>query len=315
MSRMFPTPNFSRLANGARRLILPALVLTSAACDSNPTEPMRSPSAPRPSSAMTGALDPKGKILVTSSTPDNKLYLADPVTANVDQLTFGPGSYQTGSWSADFEKITFQKGLWGGLWTMNADGSNETQVLAMGTRASVFSPDGKFIAFIANVPYPQVHTVELATGVVKQLTNLPGIGLRISWSVDGKKLLFTKEDAAAIGNLFTMAPDGTGLKQITRCAKVYCNDGHFSPDGTQIAFVYGDRVATIGANGANLKMVTGPKDPQPHWPSWSPDGKQLAYERYAGAYSHDIWVVDLASGAMKPVMTSRIDDTTPGWSR
>jgi hypothetical protein len=30
---------------------------------------------------------------------------------------------------------------------------------------------------------------------------------------------------------------------------------------------------------------------------------------------HNIWVVDLASGATKAVVTSRVDDTTPSWSR
>ena len=52
---------------------------------------------------------------------------------------------------------------------------------ALGGRSTdSFSPDGNYIAFIANVPDAQVHTVELATGAVKQLTNLTGIGLRIS---------------------------------------------------------------------------------------------------------------------------------------
>ena len=311
MLATLPTPIFSRVAIAVRQLLLPALVLTSAACD-NPTEPIRS--QPRPTFALTAPIDAKGQILFTSGSTENKLFLADPVTTNVVQLPSGPGDYSVGSWSADYTKITFSKGLWGGLWMMDADGSNETQVLAMPlVMASVFSPDGQYIAFIANVPNAQVHTVELATGVVKQLTNLTGIGLRISWSVDGKKLLFAKQDAGS-GNLFTIAPDGTGLKQITRC-KVFCWDGQFSPDGTQIAFIYQSRVATMAATGGNVQMVTGPKDPQPHWPSWSPDGKQLAYERYAGTQHHNIWVVDLPSGTIKPVVESRVDDTTPSWSR
>ena len=311
MLRTFPTPIFSRLASAVRQLLLPTLVMASAACD-NPTEPIRS--HPRPTFALTAPLA-KGQILVTSSSSVSQLFVADPVTTNVVQLTSGPDDHSVGSWSANYDKITFSKGLWGGLWMMDADGTNETQVLAMPlVRSSVFSPDGKYIAFIANVPDAQVHTVELATGVVKQLTKLPGIGLRISWSVDGKKLLFTKEDAG-IGNLFTIAPDGTGLKQLTKCIKVYCNDGHFSPDGTQIAFIYGGQVATMAANGGNIKTVTSAADPQPHYPSWSPKSDQLAYERYAGAYHHDIWVVDLANGATTPVVTSRVDDTTPSWSR
>jgi Tol biopolymer transport system component len=302
------------LANAVRGLLFPALILASAACD-NPTEPMRSKPAPAPSFArITPAPAPKGPILFTSGYSQSMLLTVDPATLNVVQVSMGTGNYESGTWSADFTKITFMKGYGNGLWTMDANGMNEVQVLAMpSVRASVFSPDGKFIAFIANVPDPQVHILELATSQVTQLTKLTGIGLRISWSVDGKKLLFTKEDAG-IGNLFTIAPDGTGLQQITHCVKVYCNDGQFSPDGTQIAFVYGGRIATIAANGANLKPVTSPNDPQPHWPSWSPKGNQLAYERQLG-YQHDIWVVDLGNGVTTPVVTNRVDDTMPSWSR
>ena len=315
MSSTLSTPIVSRIAVAVRQLLLPALVLTSAACDNtnSPTEPVRS--QPRPSLAVDAPFDPKGQILVTVSSIGNQLFLADPVTTNTVQLTGGPGDPQTAGWSADFKKITFSKGLWGGLWMMDADGANQTQVLTMPlVRSSVFSSDGKYIAFIANVPDAQVHTVELATGVVKQLTNLPGIGLRISWSLDGKKLLFAKQDAGS-GNLFTIAPDGTDLRQITRCSKMYCSDGQFSPDGTQIAFIYQNRVATMSASGGSVQMVTGPKEPQPHWPSWSPDGKQLAYERDGGRRSNDIWVVDLASGAKTAVVTSGGDDTAPSWSR
>jgi len=308
-----PSPIFSRVADAVRHLLLPALAVTAAAACDTPTatEPIRS--QPRPSFTRT-APGAKGPILFTSSANESKLYLVDPVTTNVTQLPSGPGDYATGSWSADFTRITFSKGLWGGLWIMDANGSNETQVLAMPlVRSSVFSPDGQYIAFIANVPDAQVHTVEIATGQVKQLTNLTGIGLRISWSADGKKLLFARQDGS-YGNLFTILPDGTGLKQITRCTKAFCWDGQFSPDGTQIALIYGGQVATMAANGANLKTVTSAADPQPHYPSWSPNGKQLAYERYA-SLQHDIWVVDLGSGATTPVVTSRVDDTTPSWSR
>ena len=310
MLTTLPAP-ISRVANTVRQLLIPTLVLTSVACD-NPTEPIRS--QPRPTFARL-ASNAKAPILFTSGSPENKLFIVDPVTTNVVQLPSGPGAYSVGSWSGDYTKITFSKGLWGGLWMMDADGSNETQVLAMPlVRSSVFSPDGQYIAFIANVPDPQVHTVEIATGQVTQLTNLTGIGLRISWSADGKKLLFGRQ-VGSYTNLFTITPDGTGLKQITRCTKALCWDGQFSPDGTQIALIYGGQVATMAANGANLKTVTSAADPQPHYPSWSPDGKRLAYERYAGNQHHDIWVVDLGNGATTPVVTSRVDDTQPSWSR
>ena len=305
-----PTPIFSRLAS-AVRLVLPALVLTSAACD-NPTDPIIR-SQKGPNFALTAPVA-KGQILFTSGSTENQLFEVDPATTNVVQLSSGLGDYSVGSWSADYTKITFRKGLSGGLWMMDSDGTNETQVLAMpDVRASAFSPDGKSIAFIANVPDPQVHTVEIATGQVKQVTNLTGIGLRISWSADGKKLLFSRQVGTSY-NLFSIAPDGTGMKQLTKCTKVVCWDGQYSPDGTQIAFIYGGQVATMAANGGKITTVTSAADPQPHWPSWSPKGDQLAYERQLGP-QHDIWVVDLSSLATTAVVKNRVDDTCPSWSR
>jgi Tol biopolymer transport system component len=159
----------------------------------------------------------------------------------------------------------------------------------------------------------QVHTVEIASGNVVQLTNLTGVGTRVSWSPDGKRILFDL-GMSSNPNLFTIAPDGTNLTQLTQCP-VVCNDGHFSPDGKQIAFIYGGQVARMTAAGNNIKMLTSLADPQPHWPSWSPDGKQLAYERYAGAYAHDIWVLTVANGSAAALVTNRLDDTTPSWTR
>jgi Tol biopolymer transport system component len=310
MLRTLPTPIFSRVAIAVRQLLFPAVVLTSAACD-NPTEPIRS--HPRPNFALTAPVA-KGQILFTSASTPVGLFVVDPGTTNVVQLSNGSGDYSGGAWSADYTKIVFEKGLWGGLWMMDADGTNETQVLAMPeVRGAAFSPDGQYIAFIANVPDAQVHTVEIATGQVKQLTNLTGIGLRISWSADGKRLLYSRQVGTSY-NLFSIAPDGTGMKQLTKCVKVVCWDGQYSPDGTQIAFIYGGQVATMAANGGKITTVTSAADPQPHYPSWSPKGDQLAYERQLGP-QHDIWVVDLVNGTTTPVVTNRVDDTTPSWSR
>jgi Tol biopolymer transport system component len=314
MLSQFPSPIVSRVSIAVRHLLLPTLILTVAACDSseNPTAPVGSPA-----SALASRAGFKGQpqILVTSGSPQLDLYLADPVTSDVAQLTTGPDEYSVGSWSADFSKIVFVKGLLGGLWIMDADGSNETQVLAMPARGSVFAPDGKSIAFISDIlGSAQVYTVDIATHQVKHVTNLPGILLRVSWSLDGKKLLFTRQDGTS-SNLFTIAPDGTDLKQITRCIKLYCRDGQFSPDGTQIAFTHGGQIATMSANGGKLKMITSVKEPWANWPTWSPSGDQLAYERVAVGYNNDIWVVDLVTGTKKAVMTSRLDDTTPNWSR
>src|SRR4030095_1101568 len=95
-----PTPIFSRVASAVRQLLLPTLVLTSAACD-NPTEPIRSHARPRFAlTAPTG----QGQMLFTSGSSDSQQFVVDPVTMNVVQLTTGPDYHSAGAWSADYTK-------------------------------------------------------------------------------------------------------------------------------------------------------------------------------------------------------------------
>ena len=88
MLATLPTPIFSRVAIAARQLLLPTLVLASAACSDNPTAPVRA--NPRPSFALSAPLPP-GQILVTSGVSQNQLFAVDAVTTSVVQLTNVPG--------------------------------------------------------------------------------------------------------------------------------------------------------------------------------------------------------------------------------
>jgi TolB protein len=305
MQHTLATPTLSRLAAAVRRLATPALVLAVVACD-NPSEPAQIQEGP--AFARAGISSYKGQILFTSGSPE--VFMVDPVTHNVVKVSNG----EDGAWSPDYSRISYSPGLLDGLYIMDADGNNAKQLASIpSVFGSVFSPDGQYIAFIANPGSGlQVHKVELATGIVTQLTNLTGVGTRVSWSPDGTRILFDR-GYSANPNLFTIAPDGTGLTQLTRC-NVVCNDGHYSPDGKQITFIHKNQVAVMTSMGTKTKMLTGAADPQAHWPSWSPDGQKVAYERQLGN-QHDIWVVTVSNGSTAPLVTNRLDDTTPNWSR
>lgn len=308
MQGTLTTPRFSRLAAIVRRAAMPMLVLTVAACDDNPTGPVQ---------AQEGAAFGKviitsyqGHLLFTSGSPDSYVNMLNPQTNNVFKVAIG----STGAWSPDYSRISYSKGLLEGLWIMDANGANEKQLVLLPTvMGSAFSPDGDYIAFVAGVGMNlQVHKIELATGNVTQLTNLTGVGTRVSWSQDGKRILFDMGNASG-RDLFTIEPDGSNQTQVSQC-KGFCNDGHYSPDGKAIAFIHNSQVARMTAAGANVKMLTSASDPQPHWPSWSPSGKQIAYERQSGQ-QHDIWAVTVANGVTASLITNRLDDTTPNWSR
>jgi TolB protein len=99
------------------------------------------------------------------------------------------------------------------------------------------------------------------------------------------------------GAIFTIAPDGTGERQITRPDAAYSDDfPDFSADGSIIAFqrcTEGDapdcRVFTVRPDGTGLRAVglCRDRDVPPHcadasYPAIAPDGRQIAFVRASG---------------------------------
>jgi Tol biopolymer transport system component len=170
------------------------------------------------------------------------------------------------AWSANGE-IAFSRGVGastdcpGGVWGMNADGSNLRQIAAVGANPA-WSPDGTKLAYddgtnliVANADGSSPHTV------------LPGKDP--AWSPDGSRLAF---DHA--GALYVVNADGSGLHQIAATGL----DPSWSPDGTQIVFARplgpSKGLGVVNADGTGNRSLTTGNDTDP---AWSPAGKRIAY--------------------------------------
>ncbi len=123
------------------------------------------------------------------------------------------------------------------------------------------------------------------------LNNL-GDGYFPRWSPDGKQIAFNSDRKDSYAQIFVMNADGSGLTQITQLPDE-ADKGAFgayapiwSPDGQRIAFERGTRIGrqdstytdifvmrSDGTKLFNLTHLTGDNS----WPSWSPDGKYIAY--------------------------------------
>ena len=104
--------------------------------------------------------------------------------------------------------------------------------------------------------------------------------------------------------LFTVRPDGTGVRQVTHLTDSDAIGASWSPDGSQIVFardyLLGSRkehldVVTIDADGRHLhpmglKGLNG-------WPIWSPDGSRIFFLRALGFAT-----VDAAGGPLSQVV-------------
>lgn len=136
-----------------------------------------------------------------------------------------------------------------GIYAMRVDGSHLRRVTLprTGTAADIdpqWSPDGRRLVFVRkNV------TARPAGGQAVFVVNADGSGLRRvtpwklragdgpDWSPDGSQILFRSPETENFldSNIFTIHPDGKGLRQVTHAAastKVY--SASFSPDGTAI---------------------------------------------------------------------------------
>lgn len=129
---------------------------------------------------------------------------------------------------------------------------------------------------------------------ISPLTNGPGTAMNVEPAVspDGSKIAFSS-DRSGKPMIFTMNPDGTGVKQLT-FAGHYNSTPTWSPDGKKIAFAGVDRdksadgrggafdIFIINADGTGLKRLTSARKPNGRWannesPSFAPDGQRVMF--------------------------------------
>jgi TolB protein len=225
-------------------------------------------------------------------------------------LSSGTFSDMHPSWSPDFTRIAFVRISWNGLaytlWTMLANGSSQRQ-LTHGTSVvaePAWSPDGKAIAFRGSANGGRtfdLFVIGATGGAIRNVTRNPaGVGaLNPSWSPNGKLIVFQrmKKGSAAGTGLYTIRPDGSGLKRLT----VGGMDPAWSPDGRKIAAIFPDpasggelQIYTLNANGTGRKRVTSGAESTA--PAWAPDSRSIVFVR-----GSQIAVVGATGGRAKQI--------------
>jgi len=93
--------------------------------------------------------------------------------------------------SPDGMQIVFIRG--GEIWTMNADGSDQTQLTQASEPdfAPVWSPNGRMIAFLRGTP-PQLYVMNVDGSGQRQLAPSSAWELDPDWSPDGKRISFAR---------------------------------------------------------------------------------------------------------------------------
>ncbi len=192
------------------------------------------------------------------------------------------------------------------------------------------SPDGGRLAYghRSNSTTSNIFVVNTDGTNLIQLTDSPE-GVIVccpSWSPNGDRLAFAIQDSrqGVQHSLWTMNADGSGEVEL---AEVPLREIAWSPDGDKIAFecrIPGTTqsahldICVINTDGTNLESLTHFESSQEAWnPSWSPDGKQIAFEVWTVRSAGDekqIYVIN-ADGTGLTQLTFEGNNCCPAWSR
>lgn len=215
------------------------------------------------------------------------------------------------AWSPDGRKLVFVKrpersgatcGPAGGckdeIYAINADGTDLRRLTRNTVDDShpVWSPDGRRIAFVRDRDWQTANIYVMnADGSAQRrlpptLFRQPWGGVELAWSPDWKKIAFVDSIANHVGapDIFVMNADGSGLRNLTNTLATSF-DFAWSPDGRRIAYLEGypggAPLSVVNADGSGRRRLTGPLMVDLGHPSWSPDGRTIAFRGRRGIYT------------------------------
>jgi TolB protein len=228
------------------------------------------------------------------------------------------------AWAPDGRLLAVVLG--GRIAIMDARGKVQ-RVLTSGD-SPAWSPDGTEIAFIRYVGAGQAlaaHLFVIASrgGAAREL----GEGADPSWAPGGDRIVVGRDD----GELWVYPAEGAEPTQVTHvrdrsveCPSESASDPAWSPDGRKIVFVQTSancfnrgvaRLAVLDvATGATRRFVNGWESDIELAPTWSPDGRFLAYEDHVGNDFATIARVRADGTAHRTLYGGPGEAFTPAWA-
>jgi Tol biopolymer transport system component len=281
-----------------KKFLLAIIPLLAACSSENPIEPVDTTGVPAVDTANTYP------ILFSSlrdTTYSNRL---EVIATKADgsgfvNLSRDPANDTDPSWSPDGELIAFASDRSGSydIYIIKADGSGVRRLTfeTVDERRPRWSPDGAQILFesgrdgLLNQNLQRtldIFLIDSDGAHVVNLTKTPSTSETwASMSPDGKTVSFTRS-----GSIMLINSDGTNERRLHAADSAFSDDvAAWSPDGATIAYstfnqnhpFYTDTyvIFTVKPDGTDIKRITGLGYSSARFPSWSPDGSRILYNR------------------------------------
>ncbi|NLF25054.1 MAG: hypothetical protein GX589_05280 [Deltaproteobacteria bacterium] len=229
--------------------------------------------------AMSSSWNPTGSLLVYTSyrtrVPD--LYIIDVASRHIKQVTKGPGLEIGAKFSG-----------------------NGTQILTSRTVGKEY----------------EIVLVNLDGMVLRRITSSTGvIDVSPDWSPDYRRIVFCSNRAGG-PQIYTMNADGSGVRRISFVSSNYCTSPKWSPKGDRLAFVCrvdaGFQIFTSNPDGSEALQLTSFGDNED--PSWSPDGRFIAFGTTFGrGRVSNIAIMTNEGANIQQITFGKSGDSEPAW--
>jgi tricorn protease len=184
----------------------------------------------------------------------------------------------------------------------------KTVTYTKGASEYALSYDERSVAFVV---HGQIFVVPVSGGKATRATSNAANNHGVSWSPDGRKLLFIS-DSGGYEDLYLLESDDPENKDLVKAHKFKTTQltktpeaeisASFSPDGKRIAFIRSGKLWTMKPDGTGQKALV--NDTTVFDYDWSPedrDTKYVVYAREDGYSASDLFIIPVAGGEPKNV--------------
>jgi Tol biopolymer transport system component len=179
--------------------------------------------------------------------------------------------------------------------------------------ASTFSPDGEQVAFVWNgekQDNTDIYLKLVGSSELRRLTTDAARDDQPAWSPDGREIAFLRLYGRFREAVYAVSPITGAERKVADLGAGYWSGLSWSPDGRWLALAQvipeqGGGLYLLPVKGGDLRALTRTRHPtSPGHPSFSPDGRALAFRTCPGSLRCSLEVLAL-DGALMPAGAAR----------